>query len=92
MYALAVARLTGLITQDLITEPVRDAVIGRLPANQVGEHLEDLITCPWCVSIWVAAVVAPLVYQAGDTPWVFVPAFALAMSQLTGMASAIGRS
>jgi hypothetical protein len=49
-----------------------------------------LITCPWCASIYVAAVAAPLVYFWGDSPWLFVPALMLAFSQFTGMASKHG--
>lgn len=46
--------------------------------------LAYMITCPWCVSIWVGAVAAPVVWFAGSTPWVFVPALALAASYVTG--------
>lgn len=47
--ALAVHRLTRLVTTDTITEGPRDALVDR------GGRLADLITCPWCVSVWAAA-------------------------------------
>lgn len=49
-----------------------------------------LVTCPWCVSIYVAAVAAPIAYLWGDTPWLFVPALALAFSQVTGLLAQLG--
>lgn len=43
-----------------------------------------LLTCPWCVSIYVGAVAAPLCWWWGDRPWLFIPALACAFSQVTG--------
>lgn len=43
-----------------------------------------LVTCPWCVSVYVGAAAAPLWYWFGDSPWVIVPAAALAASYVTG--------
>lgn len=43
-----------------------------------------LLTCPWCASVYVAAVAAPLAYFWGSSPWLFVPALALAFSYITG--------
>lgn len=47
--------------------------------------LAYLVTCPWCVSIYVAAVVAPLAWAWGTRPWLAIPALALAFSHLTGL-------
>lgn len=44
-----------------------------------------LLTCPWCVSIYVGAVAAPIAYWWGAEPWLLVPALALAFSQVTGL-------
>jgi alkylhydroperoxidase family enzyme len=49
--ALAVHRLTRLITEDSITEPLRRPVLEDRPDSR----LADFLTCPWCVSVWVAA-------------------------------------
>lgn len=93
IYALAVARVTGLITTDTITEGARDAVIGWLDdrPNTLGAHLAVLITCPWCAGMWVALVASPLVWFSGESPVMLIPAIALAFSQVTGMINSLGR-
>jgi hypothetical protein len=93
VFALAVARVTGLIVSDAITEPARDRLIGWLddrPAT-LGSHIADLVQCPWCVGMWVSLLAAPLVWFWGDSPVMLVPAIALAFSQVTGMISNLGR-
>lgn len=93
VYALAVARVTGLIVSDAITEPVRDWIVVRLddrPAT-LGEAISTLITCPWCAGMWVSLVAAPLVWFAGDSSVMLIPALALAFSQVTGMIASVGR-
>jgi hypothetical protein len=121
VYALAVARVTRLVTSDRITEAPRrrlsiwlwakavpdpdvqmiqfaNAYWAKQPAEVVKRHIamerfDDgadppllvyLIGCPWCVSIYVGAVAAPLVYFLGASPWLLVPALALAFSYVTG--------
>lgn len=93
VYALAVARLTGLIVADAITEPVRDALIGWLDdrPNTLGSAIATLITCPWCAGMWIALAASPLVWFFGDHPVMLVPAIALAFSQVAGMISTLGR-
>jgi hypothetical protein len=93
VYALAVARVTGLITTDSITEDARDAVIGWLDdrPKTLGAYLATLITCPWCAGMWVSLIAAPLVWIWGDSPVMLIPALALAFSQATGMVSNLGR-
>jgi hypothetical protein len=49
--ALATARLTRLITEDSITEPVRDRVSAR------HELLDELVHCRWCAGVWAAGAV-----------------------------------
>lgn len=98
--ALAVTRLTGLVAKDEITRPVREWLISRLDTRKgwhrkvaylVGGATDDGDGCPWCLSIWISVPVAPLVWYAGTTPWVIIPAIALALSQITGMIASIGR-
>lgn len=45
---LAVYRLTRLLTEDYIADPVRVA------ARKRSTTLADFVTCPWCVSMWFA--------------------------------------
>jgi len=93
IYALAVARVTGLIVADTITEPIRDRVITWLDdtPGSSGEWFASLITCPWCAGMWVSLIAAPLVWFWGDTPVMLIPALALAFSQATGMLASLGR-
>lgn len=49
VYALAVYRLTVLVTADFITERPRRWVMSR------GDTWATFITCPWCTSVWLAA-------------------------------------
>jgi hypothetical protein len=93
IYALAVARVTGLIVADTITEPVRDRVINWLDdtPGSAGEWFASLIPCPWCAGMWVSLVAAPLVWFWGDSPVMLIPALALAFSQITGATANLGR-
>jgi hypothetical protein len=93
VYALAVARVTGLIWADSITEEARDALIGWLDdrPKTMGSAIATLITCPWCAGMWVSLIAAPLVWFWGDHPVMLIPALALAFSQLVGMTANLGR-
>ena len=91
VYALAIARVAGLITDDMISRPVRDWVVAHLPPWPVSVSVETLLTCTWCASIWVAAAVVPLAWHWGDRAWLVVPALVLAASQVAGMTSTLGR-
>ena len=91
-YALAVARLTGLTVADDITAPARDWAIDHLPLSRFGAAVEELLRCPWCVSMWVAAAVVPAAWNWGTRWWLLGPALILAASQIVGMTSTLGRS
>lgn len=93
VYALAVARVTGLIVADSITEDARDNLIAWLDdrPKTLGNYIQILITCPWCVSIWLAFIASPLVWFYGGSPVMLIPAIALAFSQVTGMTASLGR-
>lgn len=93
VYTLAVARVTGLITADSITEPVRDRIVAWLDdtPGSSGEWVATLIMCPWCAGMWVSLIAAPLVWFWGDWTVMLVLALALAFSQVTGMVSNLGR-
>ena len=123
VYALAVARLTRLLTLDRLTEAPRERLIvavwtrawmpwARVEHPEEDEHMQRnrachmgsaaraddadppllayLLTCPWCVSIYVGAVAAPLAWFWGSSPWLAIPALALAFSQVTGVLAAKG--
>lgn len=51
---LATARITRLITEDKITEPIRDWVEGTFPGSKVAY----LVSCPLCVSVWAAGAIS----------------------------------
>ncbi len=93
IYALAVARVTGLIVTDSITEPVRDKIVAALDdrPGTSGALVAELITCPWCAGMWVSLIAAPLVWFWGESPVMLIPALALAFSQVTGSISHLGR-
>lgn len=93
IYALAVARVTGLIVSDSITEPVRDKIIEWLDdqPRSLGAFLAELITCPWCAGMWVSLAAAPMVWFWGHSPLMLIPAVALAFSQFTGAIAHLGR-
>jgi Protein of unknown function (DUF1360) len=91
--ALAVYRLAILITQDAITNGLRTLIqrpYQRLQRRNTTRampkgfrwYLVELSTCPWCVSIWVAAGAIALTRLA-PTVWQYA-AIALACSAVAG--------
>lgn len=110
VYALAVARITRMVTDDRLFNKPRGAVIVRawtraypvVKSKPAGPERRDLlvsvmtnhatmppmlaylIVCPWCVSIWIGALVAPLAWLWGTRPWFAIPAVALAFSHVSG--------
>lgn len=93
VYALAVARITGLIVLDDITEDARNRLLGWLDdrPRTLGAFVAKVVTCPWCAGVWVSLPAAPLVWFWGDHPVLIVPALALALAQVAGMTSDLGR-
>lgn len=55
--AVAVFRLTKLVTEDVITQDIRDFIFKKTPR---GSKLRVLITCGWCSSFWAAVVIVAL--------------------------------
>jgi hypothetical protein len=83
IYLLAFARLVVMLTADMLTARPRDAAATALKDR--GHHmLAYLLLCPWCISVWLAIPAAPIIYAYGDSPWLFVPALALALSAAAG--------
>jgi hypothetical protein len=79
--ALATARITRLITSDVITEPLRVAVIRRL--NTEG-RLAYMIVCDWCASVYVGAGVAASWWAWGDSKIWLAVMVALSASYAAG--------
>jgi hypothetical protein len=74
--ALAVYRLAVLVTKDQVAEPLRQKVLAR------SERAFYFVTCPWCVSIWIAGGVVALT-RFYPTEWQYA-ALALALSGVAG--------
>ncbi len=77
-------RITRFVVKDTLAAGFRIWV-----ADHFGEEskLAYLVTCSWCTSIWVAGGVAPLAYYLGGSLWIQIPAIALTLSYLSGVAS-----
>lgn len=60
--ALAAASITRLVTTDVVTRPARHGLIRFLRKNQtpVEHKIEELLGCPWCVSLYVSLGVIAL--------------------------------
>ncbi len=91
--ALAVYRLTRLVTEDEISAPLR-RLAGGYVARPFTANAKEMqvaarprvaafITCPWCISIWVAAGVVALQALA-PSPWSYAAA-GLAFSAIAGL-------
>lgn len=78
------ARLARLVTADTITEPAREWIARKAKAEnpRLWTKLDDLVQCPWCVSVWVSVPTAfALVGPAG---FVVVGATAMTSSLVAG--------
>lgn len=77
--ALAVYRITRLVTTDRVADRWRAPLVAR------GGRAGYFVTCPWCVSVWLAAAWLPLLLLA---PRVALAAGAvLAFSAVAGLLS-----
>ncbi|MFJ4960247.1 hypothetical protein [Streptomyces sp. NPDC088739] len=81
-----VLRLSRLVVEDAITQPVRDALARRARACRLAAFLADLTACVWCTSVWAAFVVLAPVYAIQGFPWWTYPFAALTVSWVTGIA------
>ncbi len=79
-----VCRVTRFITKDALAAGFRSRVAGRFGDDSQPAYL---VSCGWCVSVWVAGAVTALAYWAGDETWYQVGATVLTLSYLTGLAS-----
>lgn len=95
--ALAVARLTRMVTRDRIAQPLRVEWISESyerVGREVPEYVDmdedapawaTFITCPWCTSVWIGAAV---VVARRIAPRLWGPvAVVLATSEIAGLAA-----
>lgn len=78
---LGVARLTRLVVADKLTEKPMTWVIGK--TSRWG-MLGYLLTCSWCVSVYVAAGVSAAWWAWGAERWFAAVCAALAASYVAG--------
>lgn len=80
----ATCRITRFLTKDSLAAGFRSWVAGRFGDDSKPAYL---VSCSWCSSIWVAAVMAPLTHWTGGTTGFQIVATALSLSYLAGLAS-----
>jgi hypothetical protein len=83
--ALAVFRLTRLITTDVVLNRVRERIWRRFPPGNGG--IGYVLTCDWCASIWVASPVYGM-YKIAHVPTMF-GCGVLALSAVAGLLSRV---
>lgn len=83
---LAVWRLARLITTDTIGEPLRAFIARRFGETSSAAYL---FTCPWCISVWLGAVVVVPNVVWPDNRAVFAATLILAASAIAGLLATI---
>ena len=90
---LAVARVTRLITTDVLFEEPRGWLVRRIlkgnPEGPLRTALAYLMTCNWCASVYVGAAGAGAWYAWGETMPFMVITAALAASYVTGFLASL---
>lgn len=81
--ALAVYRLSRLVVEDTVLEPVRTAVWKKFPPSHMVGYW---FTCYWCTSIWFATLVV-ISYMIIPGPTTVV-SLILALSSVAGIIAA----
>jgi hypothetical protein len=97
--SLSVYRVVRLWLADTITEPLRSRVIGgpgrvgwllREP-NGFKLWLLDLLTCQWCLGVWVSAATVATLAVCGFDPYSATP-LGVALGGVTALALAAAQS
>lgn len=92
---LAVARITRLITTDVLFDAPRRRVLnwltdrGRATDRPVRGAIAYLIVCDWCASVYVGAAVAGAYAAWGETMPFMVVCMALSASYVTGFLASV---
>lgn len=82
---LSVARVTRLVTSDVLFDVPRSWLIQRLAdRGPVRDKLAYLIVCDWCASMYVGAAGAGAWWAWGETMPFMVVCLALSASYVTG--------
>lgn len=79
--ALAVARITRLLTEDFLTVGYRRWVVTRWGPES---KMSYLVHCSWCTSIWIALPVMPAAALFPNV-WVIAALSILAASHVAGL-------
>lgn len=77
----AVARVTRLIVDDKISLPIRQWVLAK--SGEDGWFFY-LVSCPWCMGVWIAAGMTTVTYLWHSTIWSAILTF-LAVAQIASM-------
>ena len=92
IYVLAVYRVTRFFVADTLGEELKDKMfdflVGRVPAKLLDE-VQYLLSCYWCLSIWVSAWFTGLGLFFVDVPVPFL--WWLAVSSVVGLMSLFDR-
>lgn len=69
--ALAIYRITNLIVVDKISDPARDALMEALSRrpSRFTAWLTDLVSCVFCVAVWVSLALVVAGYATGVLSW-----------------------
>jgi hypothetical protein len=91
IYALAMTRLVGLVALDAITDAPRVAITLATDQRSILSWIGYLVNCAWCTGVWVAVPFTAAVAIGHGSPWLGWPVMALALAQVAGMLSNVGR-
>lgn len=89
---LATARLSDIISTDQVMEWLRRPFVTLAPTEIAGHEtttrvgrgrglrrtIGDLLSCPWCVGVWIAAVLSYLYFMFPTVMWLFILIMAVA--------------
>lgn len=82
IYVLVVVRLTRVINFDVVFDPIRSALVRVFKGSPMAVYV---ITCTWCMSMWVALALCPFPAIVLGLNWLWAIAFALAASTIAGL-------
>jgi hypothetical protein len=83
--ALAIARIARLIARDTVTNGARHRIQSKAEGSLV-----ELLTCPWCLGIWLAAAATVLTCAASTRGWWLIVASGFAIAELAGLLNELG--
>jgi hypothetical protein len=89
--AFATYRITRFITADALFEPVRER-LETLCESREWHRLTYLLSCDWCLSIWVAPLPASVIMFWPNNRALILGLIILTLSAFTGLASTVERS